>query len=492
MVAVDSVGASVVLDGASALNGGFPVDKGVLVDLEGAVGVARVLDGRGSDISNRGATGTTGSSATAATSVVVGLLTTVVLALVVLALVILALVVVLALAAAILLLAAAVVLLAATVVLLTAAVVLLATSVVLLTTAVVLLTTAVVLLATSVVLLAATLVVVGVVVGAVIVLLAATVVLLTTASTSTGTSIGTGTGTSISAGISAGTSTSTSTAASVVVALTDGEVLAVLLRAALGDRHENGLMVGSRRHGADAVVASGKSTGHISLNKTLAVAGIVDTLEEDELLGIKRGLGVKRVASVLDGDVGVTNDPAVSTELSGTAVVGARGVGESAEVEVGDVELDGEGLANTEVLEVLGRENHSGDHVLHGGDVTHNNTVARTATLLEAVGEVLTSAEVDEVGLVNSSLNLAIGDSAVLASLLRTSLNSIGSQACRRSGITTALVVVLVVVVGLVLSLVVVLVVVVLVIVVLVVVLATTETISTVVLVLSPHDGRAG
>jgi hypothetical protein len=389
LVSVDSVGASVVLNGASTLNSGSPIDEGVLVDLERAIGVARVLNSGSSNAANgatssssttTGSTTTTSSSSSTTTTtigssttgsstattcsvvvIVVGLLAAVVLALVVLALVVLALVI---LALVILALAAAVLLLTTTVLLLT-------TAILLLTATVLLLAATVLLLAAAVLLLVATLVLVSVVVVVIVVLLTATVLLLATVVllATTSTSISTSTSTSISASTS--TSTSTSTTASVVT-LADGEVLAILLRATLGDRHEDGLMVGSRRHGADAVVTGGKSTGDISLNETLAVAGIVDALEEYELLGVEGGLRVKGVASVLDGDVGVANDPAVSTELSGTAVVGARGVGESAEVEVGNVELDGEGLANGEVLEVPGRGNNSGDHVLHGGNVTHN------------------------------------------------------------------------------------------------------------------------
>lgn len=172
--------------------------------------------------------------------------------------------------------------------------------------------------------------------------------------------------TSVSAGVTTGVATSVG-----AVALTNSEADAVLLRPTLGDRHQDGLMVGSAGHGAQAVVALGKTTRDIGAELARTVSGVVDALEEDELLGIQGLGGVEVVAEVLDRDVGVTRDLAVG-HLLRARVVRVDGVGEGAEVHVGNKDLDAEGLALCEIIHVLGVEDNGRHHVVDRGDIAHD------------------------------------------------------------------------------------------------------------------------
>lgn len=172
--------------------------------------------------------------------------------------------------------------------------------------------------------------------------------------------------TSVSAGVPTGVATGVG-----AVALTNSEADAVLLRPTLGDRHQDGLMVGSAGHGAQAVVALGKTTRDIGAELARTVSGVVDALEEDELLGIQGLGGVEVVAEVLDRDVGVTRDLAVG-HLLRARVVRVDGVGEGAEVHVGNKDLDAEGLALCEIIHVLGVEDNGRHHVVDRGDIAHD------------------------------------------------------------------------------------------------------------------------
>lgn len=172
--------------------------------------------------------------------------------------------------------------------------------------------------------------------------------------------------TNVSAGVTTGVATSVG-----AVALTNSEADAVLLRPTLGDRHQDGLMVGSAGHGAQAVVALGKTTRDIGAELARTVSGVVDALEEDELLGIQGLGGVEVVAEVLDRDVGVARDLAVG-HLLRARVVRVDGVGEGAEVHVGNKDLDAEGLALCEIIHVLGVEDNGRHHVVDRGDIAHD------------------------------------------------------------------------------------------------------------------------
>src|SRR3569833_2994114 len=85
----------------------------------------------------------------------------------------------------------------------------------------------------------------------------------------------------------------------VVVGSNNRELAAVVLGTSLGNGHDDGLVVGSRRQGEHAEVAGGKASGDHGLKKSVAVASIVDTLDEGVLGRIRRGLGVQALAQIL-------------------------------------------------------------------------------------------------------------------------------------------------------------------------------------------------
>lgn len=367
---VDGAGAGVVLDGAGAELSLLPGHKGVTVDCERAVRVARVGHGRGLDAGN-GGTSVTASvvvivAAIIAVAVVSGprtsarLISGALVALVIILVPLVVLALVITLVALVVLLPLITLPLIALVLALVAAIVVV-----------------VVVIATVVVVVVATVVVVVVVATAVV------VVIVVGAST------------------------------------TNREVAAVLLGTTLGNGHQNGLMVGSTGHGADTVAASRETTSDFSGELTVAVTSIVDTLEEGKDSGIQGLGGVQGVASVLNSDVSVTNDLAASVEGLGSRVVGAGGVGEGAELHVGDIDLNLEGRERLEIIAVLGVENDSRDHAVGGGNFTHccvvlalievgaqlrrlqlTDTVAGAIPVLQTVGQCFALAEVDEVGIV--------------------------------------------------------------------------------------------
>ena len=197
-----------------------------------------------------------------------------------------------------------------------------------------------------------------------------------TSSVGTG-SIGTGSigtssiGTSSVGTGSVGTSTiAASIASTVALATSNGELGAVVLSAALGHGHGDGLMVGSCRHGADAVSAGGKTALDGSLEESLAVTSIVDPFEEDELGRVRCDFRCEGTAEILNGDVSVANDLA-TLELLRSGVVGRVRVGEGTGREVVHLDLDVEVRQGLQVLPRLGEDE---DRSHHGGrrrDVTH-------------------------------------------------------------------------------------------------------------------------
>lgn len=204
---------------------------------------------------------------------------------------------------------------------------------------------------------------------------------------------------------------------------------AIILGTTLGDGHQDRLVVGGTCHGADAVVASGQTARDGRGEGALAVAGVVDTLEEGELGRVRGRAGVLRVAHVLDGDVGVPDDGAARAELLGGRVVGAVGVGEGTQVHVGDLDGDVEVLIGRGLLAGDGAGDDSRDHLGLRGHVTHGDTVTRALLLLDAVGQCLAGTEVDEVAIVRLRFGLAVG-STFGSVLCRAGLDGVLAEGC--------------------------------------------------------------
>jgi len=85
----------------------------------------------------------------------------------------------------------------------------------------------------------------------------------------------------------------------------------------------------------------------------LAVAGVVDALEEGHEGGVGRG-GGSQVADVLYCDVAVADDVAVVVEVLGCGVVVCCGVDEEAGAEVLGLDGDVEGGVGGELVAGLG------------------------------------------------------------------------------------------------------------------------------------------
>lgn len=166
-------------------------------------------------------------------------------------------------------------------------------------------------------------------------------------------------------------------------------------------------MVGRTSHGAHTVVTSGQTTSDRRRESTLAVTSVIDALEESELGRVWRRGGVGRVAHVLDGDVGMSDDIATRAELLGRGIVRAVGVGEGTQLHVGDLDSHVEVLVGCGLLASDGAGDDSRDHVSRGGHLTHHDTVTRALLLLQAVGQSLARAKVDEVGTVGLRFGLA-------------------------------------------------------------------------------------
>jgi hypothetical protein len=108
-----------------------------------------------------------------------------------------------------------------------------------------------------------------------------------------------------------------------VSALPNRELLAIVLRATLSNWHQHWLMVGSRAHGANTVESSRK-TRDSSLEITIAVTGIVNTLEKFEDSRVRRTSRIQGV-DLLDSDVSVTNDLTTLESLR-CGIVGRSGI----------------------------------------------------------------------------------------------------------------------------------------------------------------------
>jgi len=195
----------------------------------------------------------------------------------------------------------------------------------------------------------------------------------------------------------------------IVVATTvsNSEADTVVLGTALSDRHEDRLVVGCGSHGTQAVVASRETTSDGSTQQASVVAGVVDALEEGKGGSAGRSGGVLAVAHVLNDDVSVADDLALTVDILGRVVVGDVGVGEGAGLKVVDLDRDLERLLSRDGVAVLGVGEDGRNHLVCGGDVTHGHGITRSATGLETVGNGLALAEVDEVVVGGSRGSLA-------------------------------------------------------------------------------------
>jgi hypothetical protein len=164
--------------------------------------------------------------------------------------------------------------------------------------------------------------------------------------------------------------------AAVATTVGDSESYTVILGTTLGDCHENRLMVAGRGHRAGTVNTGRKTISEVSTEKTLAVAGVVDTLEESKGLRIRGGLSVDVTLQILDSDMGVANNLSTLETLR-SSVVGVVRVGKLASNQVVDLDRERHLLVGRNSIAVLRIGEDGRDHVLRRRNVAHDCAMVR-------------------------------------------------------------------------------------------------------------------
>lgn len=96
-------------------------------------------------------------------------------------------------------------------------------------------------------------------------------------------------------------------------------------------------MVTRRRHGTDTISTSGQTVSNSSLQQTLSIASIINTLEEGKCCWIRR-CGRVETANILDGDMDVANNLTGGVKSLWCCVVCASSIGKGTGLEVGDLQ----------------------------------------------------------------------------------------------------------------------------------------------------------
>jgi hypothetical protein len=191
----------------------------------------------------------------------------------------------------------------------------------------------------------------------------------------------------------------------------DFEVNDVIEGAVLSDSDESRLVVSSGVDGRYLVGTSGETTSNIS-GKDATLGGGVQALEEREDVGVGDVSGLESI-DFLDNDVGVTDEGTGVVDLLRGSIVVLLSVDEITRDQVVDLHLDSEGRIGLEGLEVLRELELRAGHLVGGEDAANDGRVAAATTDLLTVGEgdLLGSAEVDEVVLRGEGRNLTrVGD----------------------------------------------------------------------------------
>jgi hypothetical protein len=132
----------------------------------------------------------------------------------------------------------------------------------------------------------------------------------------------------------------------------DGEINGVIERTVLGNRDNNWLMVRRRVDGRHLVDSRSETIGDNS-RKTTVLSSLVQTLEEDELLGIGRSDLIQRL-ELLDNDMGVTLNLTLIVQLLRSGEIVGLGVNEESGLHLLNGHLDGERLTGFDGSEVAG------------------------------------------------------------------------------------------------------------------------------------------
>jgi hypothetical protein len=107
-------------------------------------------------------------------------------------------------------------------------------------------------------------------------------------------------------------------------------------------RHDYRLMIRCCYHSADTIGSSWKTTSHSGTEASIAITGIIDTLEKCEGDRIRWGFGVDISLQILDCNVSVAYNFA-ALKLLGSRIIGSIRIGESASHKIvnlyGDIKI---------------------------------------------------------------------------------------------------------------------------------------------------------
>ena len=122
-------------------------------------------------------------------------------------------------------------------------------------------------------------------------------------------------------------------------------------------------MIACTDQGANSIEPGNKATWDFCFQEALAVSGVIDTLKEGEGGWVRGTRRIQGISQVLEGDVAVPDDLAISVQILRGVVVGECWVREEAGVEALCLDSDGEGGAGSNRLAKLGFEDNSRNHV---------------------------------------------------------------------------------------------------------------------------------
>jgi hypothetical protein len=73
--------------------------------------------------------------------------------------------------------------------------------------------------------------------------------------------------------------------------LADSKFRAIVLGTTLGNRHDHRLVIGRTGHSAYAVETRWQTVRNLGLQQSVSVASIIDTFEENKVVGVGRSSG---------------------------------------------------------------------------------------------------------------------------------------------------------------------------------------------------------
>jgi len=181
----------------------------------------------------------------------------------------------------------------------------------------------------------------------------------------------------------------------VVAISTNGKINSVIDRSALGNWHENGLVVRSGGDGRHPVCTSRESLGNIRSELTIG-SSIVETLEESKntwVRGLRRAQGLDR----FNYNVVVSDDLPSVVQLLRCSIVGIGSVGKVTSLHPLRIHDNGKRGVSLDIA-IIGRKLElDGRHVVDTRNVTHRRRVARASLNLLSICDGLADTEVDKV-----------------------------------------------------------------------------------------------